>query len=279
MRTIKASSQPELSRSPDQSFKRALSYSIGLHVLLFVIFAVRAVIYPATDSLNLDDAIRVDIVALPDKKSADLPPLPAPAAPEPAKPAPVEAAKPPPKAEAKPEPPKPVPAKPEAPKVSLEKTKKDQAAALKRLEALERIERMQKSESTAKSADTKPAKPATTGETQPSNVVKGNQVSQGNSLTGLQRDAHRGYLATVQQQVKRTWRLPQWMANANYAARVRIWVDSNGNVIKKQMIRSSGNAEFDERVMASIEATGALPPPPSDLVNVLAVDGLDADFP
>jgi colicin import membrane protein len=279
VRTQTASPQQELLRSNDASFKKALGYSIGLHVLLFIIFAVRAVIYPASDALNLEDAIRVDIVALPDKKSAELPPLPAPAAPEPPKKAPVEESKPQPKTPPKPEPVKVAPPVPEAPKVNLEKTKKDQAAALKRLEALERIERMQKAESAAKASESKPAKPAVTGDVQPGSVVKGNTVSQGNSLTGLQRDAHRGYLATVQQQVKRAWRLPQWMANANYSARVRIWVDSSGSVIKKQMIRSSGNPDFDERVMNSIEQAGALPAPPADLVNVLAVDGLDADFP
>lgn len=259
----------------ETQFKKALLYSAGFHLLLFIIFAVRAVIYPS-EAINLEDAVRVDIVALPDKKSAEIPNLPPPVAPAPSKSEPKE--QPAPKVEApKPEAAK-APPKPEAPTVDLNRTKRDQAAALKRLEALERIERMERQQKAAQQPATK-SRAAERGEAAPSQIVKGNQTSQGNALKGLQRLEHRGYLANVQQQVKRYWALPNWMVNQKYSARVRIWVDSGGNIIKKQMIRASGNPEFDERVMAAIESAGKLPEPPVDLVNVLTVDGLDADFP
>ncbi len=255
----------------EDSFKRALVFSLALHLFLFIVFAVRAVIYPS-EPMTLEDSIRVDIVALPDKKTAELPPA---AAPEPApQPKPVEAKPEPAKPEPKPEPAKPAPApKPEAPKVNLDKTKKDQAAALKRLEALERIERMQK----AQSEPTKPAA-ASAGETQSSTVVKGNQVSAGNSLTGLQRADHQTYLSTVKNAVKRNWNLPQWLANSNLTTRVRVYLDANGNVVKRQVMKSSGNEDFDDRVLRAIDASSPLPKPPGNLVNILAVDGFEADY-
>lgn len=260
----------------ETQFKKALLYSAGFHLLLFIVFAVRAVIYP-TDAINLEDAVRVDIVALPDKKSAEIPNLPPPVAPVPAKTEPKE--QPAPKSEPVPEAPKAPPPKPEAPTVDLNKTKRDQAAALKRLEALERIERMERQQKVAQAQASKPSRATDQGEAAPSQVVKGNQKSEGNALRGLQRLEHRGYLANVQSQVKRYWALPNWMINQKLNARVRIWIDSSGNIVKKQMIRASGNADFDERVMNAIESAGKLPEPPADLVNILNVDGLDADFP
>lgn len=269
-------SNPKAELSSEMKFQRAIWISLIAHALVFSAFTLRAVFY--SDNMDdVPDAIRVDMVALPDKKPAELPPASAPeppAQPEPPKPAPQPEEKPQPKiAEKKPA---PVPVKPEAPKVSLEKARKDQASALKRLEALDRLERMQKNASTPKAA---PSNPVMTNQSAPSTVVKGNQVSQGASLSGLQRADHASYLARVQAAMKSRWKLPQWMANANFSARVRIYVDSSGSITKRVLLRPSGNADFDERVLAAVDASSPLPNPPNDLVNVLAVDGFDADFP
>jgi TonB family protein len=241
----------------------ALGVSIALHVIIFAVLALRAVFYP-TEPIVLEDAIHVDIVALPDKgiKTPPLPPLPEPVKPEPVKPEPEV------KEVPKPAPPvKPVViAQPDTPTVNLNKTKKEEDMALKRLEAMEKIEKMMKEEKPA------PAPPRP----QP---IKGNEISHGNALKGLARLEQQTYLQNVDSAVKSHWNLPAWMTNANLAARAQIFVDANGNVVKKVLLKSSGNATYDERVLAAIDASSPLPPPPADLANIVAVDGIELGFP
>jgi TonB family protein len=219
-------------------------------------------------------AIRVDIVGLPDKV-ATLPPLEE-AAPLPA---PSDAAKPVPQPSKPVQPPKPV-AQEAGPKVNLNKVKpedrkREQDAALKRLEAMQKLEKMMTASATAPAV---PAAAASAGKTA-GTVVKGNEISHGSSLRGTQRLDHENYVNSVDEHVHRFWNLPQWLANANFKARVLVFVDGQGNVVKKQMTQSSGNQVFDERVMMAIERASPFPPPPANLVNILAVDGIEFGFP
>jgi TonB family protein len=255
-------------RDNDEGIKRALLISIAFHLIAIGAFTLKAVFYPP-DAIDLQDAIRVDIVALPDKQAA-LPPEPIPA------PAPQAIATPPPKV-AEPEPPAPKPEpikeaakpKPELPKptetkkIDLTKSKQEQAAALKRLEALQRIQNMERN------------KPVEQPAPQP---VRGNQVSSGDALRGLARMEHQAYLGTIKTAVKSHWNLPGWMTTANLSARVRLYVDANGNVIKKMISKSSGNEEYDARALGAVEAASPLPVPPESLTGVLAVDGIEVEL-
>lgn len=273
-----------LAQPTDDKIGKAIGVSVALHVIAVAAFTIKTVFYPS-EPLVLEETIRVDIVSLPDKSMQKLPPMPvtepvapqppAPPAPEPVKPAEPEAPKP---VEAKPEAPKPVevakpkpepakpaPVQPDSPKVNLNKAKQDQAAALKRLEALQKIEQMMKSDQ-AKAAASKP---------QP---VKGNQVSNGASLRGIARMEHQNYLRTVDGAVKGNWALPGWMRSSNLSAKVRLFVDAQGNIVKKTVTRSSNNEVFDERALAAIEAASPLPAPPESLAGVLAVDGIELEF-
>lgn len=259
----------------------AIGVSIALHGVLLVFLTVRAVFFPS-DPIILEDTIRVDIVALPEKTSRKNqlpPPAPPQAEVKPApKPEPKPEPAPPPKpvVEAKPAPPPPpVAKKPEAPKVDLNKAKSTQEAALKRLEALERIQQMAKSEEAAKAAA---AKERAAQQAEAAALVKGNELAAGNSLTGLNKLDHQTYLRSVDRQVKQHWNLPQWLANSSLSATVRLYIDSQGFVVKKEIVRSSGDPIFDERVTEAIEQASPLPPPPSNLANLLAVDGVELGF-
>ncbi|MEK7356504.1 MAG: cell envelope integrity protein TolA [Bdellovibrionota bacterium] len=247
----------------DDGLGRSLLISLGVHAVGFIIFFVRAVFYPS-EPLVLEDAIRVDIVALPDKgKMQELPPPPIeapPVRPPKAEPAPVEPPKP-------VDVPKPVvkPPTPEAPAVDIKKTKKNQDAALKRLEAMEKIKKMMEQEA----SNTKVAAPT---------VVKGNEVSKGSALKGLARIAQENYLRTVDASVKRRWDLPKWMSDANLSARIRLYVDARGTVVKAVFIKTSGNEDYDARIKTAVEAASPFPAPPNELVNVLSVDGIELEF-
>ena len=265
----------------DEQMKKAIGISVAAHLVVLACLTLRAVFYDTMPEM-IEDSIRVDIVALPDKSPAKLPPMAVEEAKPEAKPEPVAETKPEPKPEAKPETkpepktkPKPVEvAKPEAPKVNLDKRKKDQEAALKRLEAMEKLERMMKE----KDSPVKPAASAGASEGKPA-LVKGNEVSKGTSLTGTAKLDHRTYLHSLEGHVRRFWSLPQWMANANFRARVRVYLDGRGFVIKKELTMASNNEEFDERVMRTIDEAAPFPPPPSSLVNMYSVDGVELGFP
>lgn len=255
------------SKLNDDSLGRAVGVSLGAHVLVVAAFVLRMVIYP-TEPLTLDNAIRVDLVALPDKSpklpnvptvETKIPPPPAPPVPEPLP------------EKAEPEPPKPVaikpPAqpKPESPKINLSKPKTTTQDALKRLAALEKIEHMTKSQSPGRAA------PAP----QP---IKGNEISHGGSLSGVTRLEQQGYLQTIDGSVKAHWNLPGFLSNANLSARARLFIDASGVVLKRSITQSSRNDVYDSRVLAAIDAASPLPPPPKTLVSILEVDGIELEF-
>jgi TonB family protein len=268
---MRAMGLPQENPVPEKDeLKRALGYSVALHVAMFLIFAVRAFLNPSP-AIDIESAIRVDIVAMPDKV-AQLPPMPVEApAPKPEK---LE-----PKPEAKTEPEKPklpkaaaVPPKPDNTKINLNKTKRDQEAALKRLEALEKMKNSMKEPPAETKPETKVApaqKPA---------QVKGNVVSHGASLKGIAKLDYQNYNDAIHEHIHKFWNLPQWMANANLSAVVLVFVDAQGHIIKKSVIRSSGRPEFDERALKAIESASPLPHPPSELVDVLSVEGMQIEM-
>ena len=250
----------------DDGFSRYIGVSVALHLFVLAVLTVRAVFYP-NEPMMLERAIRVDMVGLPEKKQT-LPPEvkeiikeapPPPKQVEEVKP--VEAPKP----KALPEKPKAV--KIENDKVSLDKAKQKQDAALKRLEALQRIESQMKESKAKAQANAKP---------QP---VRGNEVSPGSSLTGIAKIENDNYLTDLDEHVKKYWDLPNFLARANLSASVIVYVDAGGNVVKKVLAKSSGNEIFDESVMASVQKASPFPAPPRRLVNVFMVDGIQLGFP
>jgi colicin import membrane protein len=244
------------------TFSRNLTISAVGHAVVLALIFVRAVLIPS-EPIEIRRAIRVDVVDLPQKmteeqmKAAPAPPPP------------------PSKTESKPEPAKPEPVKAAPPKpdtVNLSKAKpkdvaKSQSAALAKLKALAALEKIKHDVSEEK----KPAKPAT--------VVKGNQVAAGNSLTGLDRIEYDKYFDDLEGKIRAQWSIPQWLADGDYKAQVQILVDERGYVTKKIMRRSSGNEVFDAQVMAAIDGSSPLPPPPARLQGLLSTSGIILNFP
>lgn len=249
---------------PQDDFSRGILISIALHFILISLLIFKAVFYPS-EPLHMERAIRVDMVALPDKHM-ELPSQPS----VQSTPAPVVQEKPQPKVEPKVEPqpekvalPKPAPKKPDA--INLKKTKEAQSSALKRLEALKRLQSEPKPVENTKPAVTAP--------------IKGNAISPGTSLTGLAKIEHDDYIASLDDRIKAAWNLPAWLANGNFKARVLVYLDSRGMITKTVMTQSSQNSVFNEKCMEAIQKAAPFPPPPDRLVNIFAVDGFEVGFP
>lgn len=241
-------------------FGKFIVLSVAIHIAVGVAFLVKAVIFPA-EPINIRSAIRVDVVGMPDKIET---PKPKPKAAEPEKVKIPEKA--PPKPEPKPTPkPKPVVKKaPAKPKVNLKKTKSEQDQAMERLKALEAIEKLKE-------------------ETKEEEVVaqeyKGNVISSGSSLTGLDRIAFEKYFDEMQSHVKQQWNLPTWLASANLKGVVAVKIDERGYVIDRVITQSSGNDVFDNLVLETVDRASPFPAPPNRLKNVLKLNGFQLGFP
>lgn len=254
--------------APNDSFQRYVLLSLGLHVSVVLLFTVRMVVFPS-EPVVFQSALRVDLVALPDKlPAAPAPSAPAapPAAPEvkkPTPPAPPKTAEPtvnlnPPKPDAK------APAKPDP-----KKLEQKQDAAINRLKQQSAIDRLERDFREAEANKVREA----------ARTFKGNVISKGSELTGIARLEHDEYVAAVERHVRAQWALPQWLANKDLKAQVRVKFDERGHVIAKQLVRSSGNPAFDEVVMETVTKASPAPAPPEKFVRLLAHEGILFGFP
>lgn len=263
----------------EDQLSRGIGVSFALHALLISFFTLKAVFF-TPESIDFTQAVRVDMVGLPDKiDPKELPPAatkeeakaPEPKKPEPKVEKPAEKA-PPPKPEVK-MPPK-VTKDPEA--INLEKVKSKQQNALDKLKAMAALEKIKEDVAEEKAAEAAAvAKKAAQG----SQKIKGNQVSSGSALTGLTKLQHETYIADLDRHIKQNWALPEWLAKRDLSAQVRVNIDARGLVISKKIVKSSGNPNYDEEVLATIEKSSPFPPPPDKFLSLVESEGILIGFP
>ena len=179
-------SEEEQLHNNEDRISRGLGVSFVVHAVLISFLILKAAFFPSQD-IDFTQAVRVDMVGLPEKLKSL--PEPAkenakPALPEKEKPAekPVEKT-----VEKKPEPvkpePKPVvkpkPAKPEG--INLEKTKSQQQNALDKLKAMAALEKIKQEVQQQK----KTPPPTSNGQDKTGAKVKGNVLSPGTALSVL----------------------------------------------------------------------------------------------
>ncbi len=226
-----------------------LVQSLAFHFALAILFFVRAALFPS-EVLDLKNAIRVDMVDLPDKVSQNTP-----------EPAAAETKAPTPTVVEKPKPDKVVLNK----KEEAEKAKANQKKALDKLKALSAIDRL-KTEVQERNAP----KPQT---------FKGNTLNEGDGLTGLERIEYDRYFGGLKNQVMKNWRLPGWLSQTSLRAQAVVLIDDEGRVIKRQILKSSGNEVFDTQVLEAIDRSEPFTAPPDRLKSVLSLKGIVFNFP
>lgn len=241
----------------DQVFFKYVSISVAGHIALILFFGLKGLFYNS-EPILIQKAIHVDLVGLPDKYEPEQI---------------AEAVK---TSESTK---KPEPAKTEAPSnskaaestkpsVNLNAKKKEDLAnkQKKAMDKLKAMNALEKIESEVQAS--KKQKP-----------IKGVAVTSGDSLTGLDRIEYERYFGEVEQHLKQNWTLPSWMMELDVRAQALVQIDDKGYVTMKKLITASGNSDFDEKVLESIDRSSPFPAPPGRLTGVLKNRGIVFNFP
>lgn len=248
-----------MTQTQNQIFYRYISISVAGHLLLVLFFAMKGLFYNS-EPIIIQKAIHVDIVGLPDKMEPEQiaeaaknsesteKPEPAPKTETQNKTKSAESSKP--------------TVNPNAKKKEDLKTK--QKKALEKLKAMDALEKIE-SEVQANQKKQK--------------LIKGTTVASGDSLTGLDRIEYERYFSDVEQHLKKNWALPSWMTELDIRAQALVQIDDKGYVVMKKLLTPSGNADFDEKVLESIDRSSPFPPPPERLIGVLKNKGIIFNFP
>jgi colicin import membrane protein len=254
---------PQLINIQNDEFKRSLVLSVVVHALLVIFLTVKMVYYkPAI--LDLSQAIRVDMVGLPDKIQE----APAEKTEKTAEP----------KVEPKqvieklPEKVQSQPAKPGPQVIDLKKNKnkqKDALEKLKKMSAIEKIKQDLRSETLQKQALDEANK----------KIIKGRVISAGSAITGLDKIEANSYLQALDQQVKEHWTLPQWLVNKPLKARVHVKFNSAGQISSAVIMQTSGEPTYDNYCLQAVTQAAPFPQVPEKLSEKFSVDGVVIGFP
>ena len=236
-----------------------LIWSLALHIAVIAAFSIKT--YFFDKSISYIPSVRVDIVALPEKQkpNANIAPIATKQDTKVLEPSKKEL---------------PVLKDETAIKLDKKTPSKDKNNQEKQKNAIERLKALEKLQQDLKRQNQ---------QNEAINKLKGNAISKGQSrsadLTGLDRVNYSDYIGELDNHVKANWQIPAWLANQQLKARARLRIDSQGNVLEKKIISSSGNPEYDNAVLNSIMRGAPYPAPPENLAGVLEAEGIVLGFP
>lgn len=113
-------------------------------------------------------------------------------------------------------------------------------------------------------------------------LVEGNKLSKGTSISGrYQSDVAEfdRYVLNLPNIIRPFWKLPSFLKEAKLNARIIVYINDSGRVVHHRFISKSGNTEFDERVIQSIERSQPFPIPISGIKDTLLSEGVILGFP
>ncbi len=93
----------------------------------------------------------------------------------------------------------------------------------------------------------------------------GKRLNPGTSFSGLDSIQFQKYYGEIKDHLFNNWSLPQWLSELNLKAQALVVLDGNGYVVKREIIQTSGNANFDNTVLSAIDRASPFPVAPSRL--------------
>ncbi len=253
--------------SAHQGYRTALKRSFIGHAAFILFILIKSLVFPSKPAPFVP-TLRVDMVGLPDVLKKDLKSAP----PTQGMKEIAEALK---RAEQDAKRIKPLklpdPVEKTAPDELVLKPKatQDDAARSKRLKnAMDRIKALERIKG---EAGDKPSR---------QEIVKGNQISKGTSLSGDAKEAaEASYYDHLRDRLQENWALPVWLARQDLQAQVQIFVDGRGRLREFRFVKTSGNTQFDSAIKKALEESQPFPIPPQEIAGSVLSDGVLVGFP
>ncbi|MBI3542004.1 MAG: TonB C-terminal domain-containing protein [Deltaproteobacteria bacterium] len=249
-----------------EQFWKGFKLSAAAHAALTIAAVALSLAVPREPTKFLP-SIRVDLVALPDVKKADLGKLDdineklKEASQESKKLLEKSKAK---KAEPVPTPPDEMALKDKTKPKEKEKEKSKDSSKKDLQNALDRIKALAEIEKDTKQSKNKGKPP-----------VRGNKVSQGDSATGAPTIDMNAFVSKMRSRLQENWNLPVWLSTKNLDAKVVVFLDRAGFVKNTVLAKSSGNKQFDDYCLKTIRMAQPFGAPPDDILS----DGVTLGFP
>ena len=238
-------------------FNSFLTTSLLIHLGVLILTRLTFSFWSPSEDILIKKAIRVDLVALPEKQLS--------------RPTPKVKTKKVEKVNLKP------PKNKKSNKVNLKKNKNAQKKALDKLKAMSAIEKikqqMKNDEIKKAQIESKKAPPKA------EEKYKGNVITSGSSLEGLDKLSMNRYYSSIEGHIQNYWFLPQWLDELNLNAQALVYIDERGQVIGREIYQSSDNPVFDKTVLTTIDKASPFPLPPSRLQGLLKNSGFVLKFP
>lgn len=261
----------------DEGLGSGIKLSFIIHTLLISMFTLREILFPS-QTVEIMESVRVDLIDLPDKHSTISRSIPH-SVPQ------IEKK---PENSTKPETDletqqksnlalpmeskkilKPLPTK-DSDTINLNQVKKKQQDAIKKLKRTSAIEKIKQDlENESKESSNKPFK---------QNPIKGTVLSKGNSLTGLDRIKFDDYVDSLDQKIKDHFYLTRWLSGKKLKAVLVVKIDKQGQVLERLIVHSSGNSSYDDLALEAIDKSNPFPEPPDRFVEHLAEVGFKIEF-
>lgn len=114
-------------------------------------------------------------------------------------------------------------------------------------------------------------------------IIEGNRLSKGSALVGDYSDEQNSefsaYVQAIPELVRTQWKLPSYLKEQNLKCRIAVYLSSFGQVLKTELIESSGQGEFDSRAEKAIRDASPFPKPAAQVAPRLASSGIILRFP
>ncbi len=254
-------------------FKKYLWISVGLHLLFLVFFSgvfdfhQEEIIVPQAMMVNIIGEIKTPpkkVKALQTKKEPSLPAKAEKAAAEKKMEPKVEKTPPPPKGptvDLKQKKAKLKKQKEDADKKrkkaalkKAEKIKNQQQEALNKLKQIEALEKIKNVDSQKENSNDEEAK-----------LAVGQRITPGSFSQGLDSIQFNKYYNNLKVHLYNNWTVPGWLAELDLKAQALVVLDASGQVVRREIIKSSGNPNFDNTILAAIDQSSPFPLPPERL--------------
>lgn len=114
-------------------------------------------------------------------------------------------------------------------------------------------------------------------------ILEGNKLSKGSSSTGNEMSEAAQmfvrYIQSVPDKVKPNWRLPSYLIDKELSCRIRVYIGSNGQIMRSEIYESSGDNEYDKKALEAVKRTVRLPKPHKDIMARVANGDVILGFP